>query len=48
MNLEDDPDYETALEDELEPLSVEEFVFNSLETAQKEEEDWHLHAITQK
>ena len=48
MNLEDDPDRETASEEEPEPLSVEEVVFNSLEMAQKEEEDRHLHAITQK
>ena len=47
-NLEDDPDHEAASEEEPEPLSVEEVVFNSLETAWKEEEDWHLRAITQK
>ena len=46
MNLEDDPDREITSEEELEPLPMEEVVFNSLETAQKEEEDWHLCAIT--
>ena len=45
-NLEDDPDRETASEEEPEPLSVEEVIFNSLETARKEEEDRHLRAIT--
>ena len=48
VNLEDDPDCETALEEEPEPLLVEEVVFNLLEMAQKEEEDRHLRAITQK
>ena len=48
VNLEDDSDRETASEEEPEPLPVEEVVFNSLETAWKEEEDRHLHAITQK
>ena len=48
VNLEDDPDRETASKDEPEPLPVEEVVFNSLETARKEEEDRHLRAITQK
>ncbi|XP_066354690.1 uncharacterized protein [Miscanthus floridulus] len=48
VNLEDDPDRETASEEEPEPLPVEEVVFHSLETARKEEEDRHLHAITQK
>ncbi|XP_066323590.1 uncharacterized protein [Miscanthus floridulus] len=48
VNLEDDPDRETASEEEPEPLPVEEVVFNSLEMAQKEEEDRHLRAITQK
>ena len=48
MNLEDDSDRETASEEEPEPLPVEEVVFNSLEMARKEEEDWHLHVITQK
>ncbi|XP_066373221.1 vicilin-like seed storage protein At2g18540 [Miscanthus floridulus] len=48
VNLEDDPDRETASEEEPEPLSVEEVVFNSLEMARKEEEDQHLRAITQK
>ena len=47
VNLEDDPDHETASEEEPEPLSVEEVVFNSLETARKEE-DQHLCAIIQK
>ena len=47
-NLEDDPDRETASEEEPEPLPVEEVVFNSLETARKEEEDRHLCSITQK
>ena len=47
VNLEDDSDHETASEEEPEPLPVEEVVFNSLETAQKEE-DQHLRAITQK
>ena len=46
VNLEDDPDRETASEEEPEPLPVEEVVFNSLETARKEEEDRHLCAIT--
>jgi len=46
VNLEDDPDRETALEEEPKPLPVEEVVFNSLEMARKEEEDQHLHAIT--
>ena len=45
VNLEDDPDRETASEEEPEPLPVEEVVFNSLETAQKEEEDRRLYAI---
>ncbi|XP_066395790.1 uncharacterized protein [Miscanthus floridulus] len=48
VNHKDDPDHETALEVEPEPLSVEEVIFNSLEMARKEEEDRHLHAITQK
>ena len=48
VNLEDDPDRETASEEEPEPLLVEEVVFNLLETAWKEEEDRHLRAITQK
>ncbi|XP_066392133.1 uncharacterized protein [Miscanthus floridulus] len=48
VNLEDDPDHETTSKEELEPLLVEEVVFNSLEMAWKEEEDRHLHAITQK
>ncbi|XP_066391837.1 uncharacterized protein [Miscanthus floridulus] len=47
-DLEDDSDREPASEEELEPLLVEEVVFNSLETARKEEEDRHLCAITQK
>ncbi|XP_066333424.1 ubiquitin carboxyl-terminal hydrolase 14-like [Miscanthus floridulus] len=47
VNLEDDPDRETASEEEPEPLPVEEVIFNSLEMAQKEEEDQHLRAITQ-
>ena len=47
VNLEDDPDCETASEEEPEPLPVEEVIFNSLETARKEE-DRHLCAITQK
>ena len=47
VNLEDDLDRETVSEDESEPLLVEEVVFNSLETARKEE-DRHLRAITQK
>ena len=46
VNLKDNPDHETASEEEPEPLSVEEVVFNSLETARKEEEDRHLRAIT--
>ena len=46
-NLEDDPDHETASEEEPEPLPMEEVVFNSLEMAQMEE-DRHLRAITQK
>ena len=46
VNLEDDLDRETVSEDESEPLLVEEVVFNSLETARKEEEDRHLCAIT--
>ena len=46
VNLEDNPDRETASEEEPEPLPVEEVIFNSLETARKEEEDRHLHAIT--
>ena len=46
VNLEDDPDHETASEEQSEPLPVEEVVFNSLEMARKEEEDRHLHAIT--
>ena len=45
-NLEDDPDHETASEEEPKPLLVEEVIFNSLETAWKEEEDRRLHAIT--
>ena len=48
VNLEYDPGRETASEEEPEPLLVEEVVFNSLEMAQKEEEDRHLRAITQK
>ncbi|XP_066375006.1 vicilin-like seed storage protein At2g18540 [Miscanthus floridulus] len=48
VNLEDDPNHETASEEEPEPLLVEEVVFNSLEMARKEEEDRHLRAITQK
>jgi len=48
VNLEDDPNRETASEEEPEPLPVEEVVFNSLEMARKEEEDRHLRAITQK
>ncbi|XP_066323381.1 vicilin-like seed storage protein At2g18540 [Miscanthus floridulus] len=48
VNLEDNPDRETASEEEPEPLPVEEVVFNSLEMARKEEEDRHLRAITQK
>ena len=48
VNLEDDPDRETTSEEEPEPLPMEEVVFNSLETARKEEEDRHLRAITQK
>ena len=48
VNLEDDLDQETTSEEEPEPLSVEEVIFNSLEIARKEEEDWHLRAITQK
>ena len=48
VNLEDDPDRETASEEGPKPLPVEEVVFNSLETARKEEEDRHLRAITQK
>ncbi|XP_066358164.1 uncharacterized protein [Miscanthus floridulus] len=48
VNLEDDPDRETTLEGALEPLLVEEVVFNLLETARKEEEDRHLRAIAQK
>ncbi|XP_066341322.1 uncharacterized protein [Miscanthus floridulus] len=48
VNLEDDPDRETASEEELEPLPVEEVLFKSLEMARKEEEDRHLRAITQK
>ncbi|XP_066354371.1 vicilin-like seed storage protein At2g18540 [Miscanthus floridulus] len=48
VNLEDDLDRETASKEEPEPLPMEEVVFNSLETARKEEEDWHLHAIRQK
>ena len=44
-NLEDDPDHETASEEEPEPLPVEEVIFNSLEMAQKEEEDRRLYAI---
>ena len=47
-DLEDDPDRETSSKEEPKPLSVEEVVFNSLETARKEEEDRHLRAITQK
>ncbi|XP_066342108.1 uncharacterized protein [Miscanthus floridulus] len=48
VNLEGDLNRETASEEEPEPLPVEEVVFNSLETARKEEEDRHLRAITQK
>ena len=48
VNREDDSDHETASEEEPEPLLVEEVIFNSLEMAWKEEEDWHLRAITQK
>ena len=33
VNIKDDPDHETASEEEPEPLLVEEVVFNSLETA---------------
>ena len=47
-DLEDDPDRETASEEEPEPLPVEEVVFNSLEMARKEEEDRRFYAITQK
>ena len=45
VNLKDDPDRETASEEEPEPLLVEEVIFNSLEMAWKEEEDWRLHTI---
>ena len=48
MNPEDDPNWETTSEEEPEALPVEEVVFNSLETAWKEEEDQHLHAIALK
>ncbi|XP_066358473.1 uncharacterized protein [Miscanthus floridulus] len=49
VNLEDDPNRETASEEEPEPLPVEEVILNSLEMAWKEEEeDRHLRAITQK
>ena len=48
VNLEDDPDRETASEEEPKPLLVEEVIFNSLEMARKEEEDRHLRAIAQK
>jgi len=48
VNLEDDPDRETESEEEPEPLPVEEVIFNLLEMVRKEEEDRHLHAITQK
>ncbi|XP_066320053.1 uncharacterized protein [Miscanthus floridulus] len=49
VNLEDDPNQETASEEEPKPLPVEEVVFKSLETARKEEEeDRHLRAIAQK
>ena len=47
VNLEDDLDHETASEEEPEPLPVEEVIFNSLETARKEEGRC-LRAITQK
>ena len=46
VNHKDDLDHETASKEELEPLSVEEVIFNLLEMARKEEEeDQRLRAI---